>query len=143
MTIAAIHRYPVKSMQGEALQRATLDERGVVGDRAYALLDVETGIVASAKVPKRWDQLLRFSAGSSFGIEGVYTPFCKDGNQREAAVFTFSESRCCPRNINGSFRLRFDLYEMKSSAPWTRPGREYNPSSSSFKRWKCYFCRIN
>ncbi|WP_433803058.1 MOSC domain-containing protein [Actinomycetospora sp. CA-084318] len=62
MTIAAIHRYPVKSMQGEALQRATLDERGVVGDRAYALLDVETGIVASAKVPKRWDQLLRFSA---------------------------------------------------------------------------------
>lgn len=62
MTIAAIHRYPVKSMQGEALQRATLDERGVVGDRAYALLDVETGIVASAKVPKRWDHLLRFSA---------------------------------------------------------------------------------
>ncbi|MEJ2866276.1 MOSC N-terminal beta barrel domain-containing protein [Actinomycetospora sp. OC33-EN08] len=62
MTIAAIHRYPVKSMQGEALQRATLDERGVVGDRAYALLDAETGIVASAKVPKRWDQLLRFSA---------------------------------------------------------------------------------
>ncbi|GAA4856306.1 MOSC domain-containing protein [Actinomycetospora corticicola] len=62
MTIAAIYRYPVKSMQGEALSRATLDERGVVGDRAYALLDVQTGIVASAKVPKRWDQLLRFSA---------------------------------------------------------------------------------
>lgn len=62
MTIAALYRYPVKSMQGEALQRATLDERGVVGDRAYALLDVETGIVASAKVPKRWEALLRFSA---------------------------------------------------------------------------------
>ncbi|MDL5159128.1 MOSC domain-containing protein [Actinomycetospora termitidis] len=62
MTIAAIHRYPVKSMQGESLQRAAFDERGVVGDRAYALLDVETGIVASAKVPKRWPQLLRFSA---------------------------------------------------------------------------------
>jgi uncharacterized protein len=62
MTIAALHRYPVKSMQGEALERAVLDERGVAGDRAYALLDVQTGIVASAKVPKRWDQLLRFSA---------------------------------------------------------------------------------
>ncbi|MFC5061492.1 MOSC domain-containing protein [Actinomycetospora atypica] len=62
MTIAAIYRYPVKSMQGEALQHAVFDERGVVGDRAYALLDVQTGIVASAKVPKRWPDLLRFSA---------------------------------------------------------------------------------
>ncbi|MDT7745562.1 MAG: uncharacterized protein QOE59_4640 [Actinomycetota bacterium] len=62
MTIAAIHRYPVKSMQGEALTHTVLDERGVAGDRAYALLDVETGIVASAKVPKRWPSLLRFSA---------------------------------------------------------------------------------
>ena len=62
MTIAAIHRYPVKSMQGEALTRTVLDERGVVGDRAYAVLDVETGIVASAKVPKRWELLLQFAA---------------------------------------------------------------------------------
>jgi uncharacterized protein YcbX len=62
MTIAAIYRYPVKSMQGETLTRTVLDERGVVGDRAYALLDVETGIVASAKVPKRWPSLLQFAA---------------------------------------------------------------------------------
>jgi hypothetical protein len=62
MTIAAIHRYPVKSMQGESLTHTVLDERGVVGDRAYALLDVETGIVASATVPKRWPTLLQFSA---------------------------------------------------------------------------------
>lgn len=62
MTIAALYRYPVKSMLGESLSRAVLDERGVVGDRAYAVLDVETGIVASAKVPKRWATLLAFSA---------------------------------------------------------------------------------
>ena len=62
MTIAALYRYPVKSMLGESLERALLDERGVVGDRAYALLDVESGVVASAKVPKRWAALLNFSA---------------------------------------------------------------------------------
>jgi uncharacterized protein len=62
MTVAALYRYPVKSMLGESLHRAELDERGVVGDRAYAVLDVETGIVASAKVPKRWAGLLDFSA---------------------------------------------------------------------------------
>src|SRR6201986_166720 len=62
MTIAGLYRYPVKSMLGESLRHAVLDERGVVGDRAYAVLDVETGIVASAKVPKRWAALLEFSA---------------------------------------------------------------------------------
>lgn len=65
MTIAALYRYPVKSMLGESLTRAVLDERGVVGDRAYALLDVESGIIASAKVPQRWGMLLEFSAAFS------------------------------------------------------------------------------
>jgi uncharacterized protein len=60
--IAALFRYPVKSMLGESLSRAVLDERGVLGDRAYAVLDVETGVVASAKVPQRWAKLLDFSA---------------------------------------------------------------------------------
>jgi uncharacterized protein YcbX len=62
VTVAALYRYPVKSMLGETLTRALLDERGVVGDRAYAVLDVESGVVASAKVPKRWATLLDFSA---------------------------------------------------------------------------------
>jgi uncharacterized protein YcbX len=62
VSIAALYRYPVKSMLGESLSRAVLDERGVVGDREYAVLDVQTGIVASAKVPKRWAKLLEFSA---------------------------------------------------------------------------------
>lgn len=62
MTVAAIHRYPVKSMLGESLQRCRIGATGVVGDRAYALIDTETGIVASAKVPKRWAGLLDFSA---------------------------------------------------------------------------------
>lgn len=65
MTIAALYRYPIKSMLGESLTRAVLDERGVVGDRAYALLDVESGIIASAKVPQRWGMLLEFSAAFS------------------------------------------------------------------------------
>src|SRR5437764_519745 len=49
-------------MLGEPLERCRIDERGVVGDRAYALVDVETGTVASAKVPRLWGALLGFSA---------------------------------------------------------------------------------
>lgn len=62
MTVVALFRYPVKSMLGESLPRATVTERGLLGDRAYAVLDTATGIIASAKVPKRWERLLSFSA---------------------------------------------------------------------------------
>lgn len=56
--IASIWRYPVKSMRGEALDAATSSERGLMGDRAYALLDRMTGKIGSAKHPRLWGQLL-------------------------------------------------------------------------------------
>src|SRR5438093_11824444 len=44
-------------MLGEELDAVDLTEGGVVGDRAYALRDRETGKVASAKHPKVWPDL--------------------------------------------------------------------------------------
>lgn len=55
--VVALWRYPVKSMMGEELNAADLTEHGVRGDRAYALIDSETGKVASAKNPRRWPNL--------------------------------------------------------------------------------------
>lgn len=62
MAVTALYRYPVKSMLGESLRTCTVDAGGMLGDRAYAVIDVETGVVASAKVPKQWAALLEFSA---------------------------------------------------------------------------------
>ena len=53
-TIRALWRYPVKSMLGEELDAADVSKGGIVGDRAYAVVDRETGKVASAKHPKLW-----------------------------------------------------------------------------------------
>lgn len=50
--ITALWRYPVKSMLGEALASADVGDHGVVGDRAYALLDRADGKVATAKNPR-------------------------------------------------------------------------------------------
>jgi uncharacterized protein YcbX len=61
-TIKAIWRYPVKSMMGEQLDASAVTEQGLLGDRAYALVDAETGKVASAKNPKRWPNLFQCSA---------------------------------------------------------------------------------
>jgi hypothetical protein len=61
-TIAGLWRFPVKSMLGEQIEAVDVTEGGVVGDRAYALVDKETGKVASAKHPKLWPDLLRCRA---------------------------------------------------------------------------------
>jgi len=60
--VASLWRYPVKSMQGEELNAAEITERGVLGDRAYALIDVAEGRVVSAKNPKKWPNMFRFRA---------------------------------------------------------------------------------
>ena len=56
-TIRTLWRFPVKSMLGEELDAVDLGEGGVIGDRAYAVRDRETGKVASAKHPKVWPNL--------------------------------------------------------------------------------------
>jgi uncharacterized protein YcbX len=60
--VVKIHRFPVKSMLGEELDEVWTDERGLRGDRAFAVVDVETGSVASAKHPRRWARLLECRA---------------------------------------------------------------------------------
>jgi hypothetical protein len=60
--IVSLWRYPVKSMLGEELTATEITPRGLAGDRAYALLDTESGKVASAKNPKKWADLLNFQA---------------------------------------------------------------------------------
>jgi uncharacterized protein YcbX len=58
--VVSIWRYPVKSMLGEELNSSVVTERGLVGDRSYALVDEETGKVASAKNPRKWERLFDF-----------------------------------------------------------------------------------
>ncbi len=61
-TVSSLWRYPVKSMRGEAVDAAEVTSRGIVGDRAYALIDADTGKVVSAKSPRKWGALLEFTA---------------------------------------------------------------------------------
>lgn len=56
--VRQLSRYPVKSMLGEDLDQAYVDEAGIAGDRAFAVLDCLTGKVASAKNPRLWRDML-------------------------------------------------------------------------------------
>jgi uncharacterized protein len=61
-SVVTLWRYPVKSMRGEELNASEVTPRGLLGDRAYALVDGSDGKVASAKNPRKWPQLFDFRA---------------------------------------------------------------------------------
>jgi uncharacterized protein len=62
--VSELHRYPVKSMLGEALANATVSGNGIDCDRRRALIDAESGLVVSAKNPHRWAGILQLAARS-------------------------------------------------------------------------------
>jgi len=61
-SVVSLWRYPVKSMMGEELNAAEVTKVGLLGDRAYAIVDSSDGKVASAKNPRKWPQLFNFRA---------------------------------------------------------------------------------
>lgn len=65
--VVGLHRYPVKSLQGEALTEAEVGRRGIVGDRAFALRDASTGVVLTG----RRDPQLLFGTGRLDGEGGA------------------------------------------------------------------------
>jgi uncharacterized protein YcbX len=61
-SVVSLWRHPVKSMMGEELNATEVTERGLLGDRAYALVDGSDGKIASAKNPRKWANLFDFRA---------------------------------------------------------------------------------
>jgi len=63
-TVSLLARYPVKSMRGEQLASAQLEQRGMVGDREWAVYTPDGGIGSgkSSRRFRRIDGLLRFRA---------------------------------------------------------------------------------
>jgi uncharacterized protein YcbX len=57
--VSGVHRYPVKSMGGEALDSSEVELGGLLGDRTFALRDDEAGELRSAR---KWPRLMQCSA---------------------------------------------------------------------------------
>lgn len=62
VTIASLWRYPVKSMMGEELNACDLTEKGLLGDRAFGVIDLSTGKLANAKNPLKWPNMFQYRA---------------------------------------------------------------------------------
>ena len=57
-SIVSLWRYPVKSMLGEELNATEVTKRGLLGDRAYALVDSADGKIAGQE-PEEMAGLVR------------------------------------------------------------------------------------
>jgi len=77
--VAELWRFPVKSMQGERVDRLELGPTGAVGDRRYGMIDAASGNLLSAKsVPA----LLSARARTEGGRVAIVLP---DGRELDAA----------------------------------------------------------
>ena len=72
-TVSSLNRYPVKSMLGEGLTSVRITQRGLEGDRAWALIDAEDNKVVSGKRPKRWLPVMGLTATTV--ADGVQVSF--------------------------------------------------------------------
>jgi uncharacterized protein YcbX len=72
--LESLWRYPVKSMLGEQLAEARVTAEGMAGDRRFAVVDGQTGKVASAKQPRLWRSLLTATAEHADGAVRVRLP---------------------------------------------------------------------
>ena len=82
-SVVALWHYPVKSMMGEELNAAEVTERGLVGDRRFAVVDAATGKVAGAKNPRKW--------GNFFDFRAAYVEPPKSGAKLPAVRLTLPD----------------------------------------------------
>ena len=82
-SVVALWRYPVKSMMGEELNATEVTERGLVGDRQFAVVDPSTGKVAGAKNPRKW--------GNFFDFRAAYTEPLQRGSKLPAVRVTLPD----------------------------------------------------
>jgi uncharacterized protein len=125
-SVVGLWRYPVKSMLGEELNAAELTERGLVGDRQFAVVDAATGKVAGAKNPRKW--------GNFFDFRAAYVEPPKRGSKLPAVRLTLpdgtvasSEQPDLAQILSKALGREVSFAEAQQGESATRQAEEYWP----------------
>ncbi|MEU4834669.1 MOSC domain-containing protein [Streptosporangium sp. NPDC023615] len=70
-TVRRIFRWPVKSLRGEELRRGGFDGRGLIGDRAYALVDERESHAGKVLTVRHRPEMLHWHAAYTNGPPGA------------------------------------------------------------------------
>jgi uncharacterized protein YcbX len=135
-SVVSLWRYPVKSMLGEELNASEVTPRGLLGDRAYALINGVDGKVASAKNPRKWPRL--FDCRAAFVEEprpGAPLPPVRltlpDGTvmtQGQGDLNPIlSQVLQCDVTLQAAERGHAEVVESTFPNPWAASAEEYWP----------------
>src|SRR5438105_8277931 len=134
--VVTLWRYPIKSMMGEELNATDVTNRGLLGDRAYALVDQATTKVASAKNPGKWPHLFDFRAafvvpprsGMPLPVVRIMLP---DGtvltNEQSDINQILSKTLHREVTLDAAERGQEEVIASSSPNPWTANAEEYWP----------------
>ncbi|MGH9272110.1 MAG: MOSC domain-containing protein [Ilumatobacteraceae bacterium] len=119
MRVIELWRYPVKSMQGEQLERADVDELGITGDRQWALIDLGTGLALTAR---RAPELLFASARCVGGGVEIGLPdgsVALDDDALSRWLGRDVELRRASAAVHGTYEIAVDP-EDEAGSRWVR-----------------------
>ncbi|MBM4383096.1 MAG: MOSC domain-containing protein [Deltaproteobacteria bacterium] len=106
--IAEIWRHPVKSMEGERIERALLGENGIPGDRAWAVRDEERGGIRGAKkIPRLMTCRARYASEPAVGAPAPAPEITLPGG----AVVRASDANAAER-ISAALEQRVTLWPL-------------------------------
>jgi uncharacterized protein YcbX len=152
MQVSELWRYPVKSMQGERLESATIDELGIQGDRGWALFDTETNLALTAR---RQPELLFGAAALVDGRPAITLPDGTVGADDAAlSAWLGREVQLRPANsgVSGTFETQADENETGDWFQWSGPEGSFHDSGKArvslvtadhFRDWDQRRFRIN
>jgi uncharacterized protein len=116
--VGALWRYPVKSMRGEALPIASITQRGVAGDRAWALRECAYGGLVSART---WPAMLQLRA--AWADDPAITKDARVRIDLPDGASIRSDDPTAPRSLS-DFLQREVRLERVRTAPLTAAERE-------------------
>ena len=107
MRVTQLWRYPVKSLQGERIEVAEVDGHGLVGDRRWAVFDLETGhgltarrvpelLLASARVQPDGSLVVRLPDGRETIDDGALSAWLG----RDVALRAAADTKDAPTYEN-------------------------------------------
>src|SRR5947209_613777 len=134
--VVTLWRYPIKSMLGEELNATEVSTRGLLGDRAYALVDQATSKVASAKHPRKWPHLFDFRAafvipprpGMPLPAVRITLPDGKVLTSDQSEINQLlSQELQREVTLDAAERGQEEVVESTTPNPWTANAEEYWP----------------
>ncbi len=120
LRVAELWRFPVKSLQGERLDAAAVDELGLAGDRQWGLVDLDTGLTLTARrVPE-----LLYGSARLVGPDEVTIDLPDGTSTVDAAVLSAwlgrrVELRRAGSGVQGTYEIAVD-FEREATADWVQ-----------------------